>query len=154
MKKKHDFSKRARGEGYFRFTDTQPHLPRGVLLGQGNSDSCVPACTRMLLFDYLPSAIDDLNFSEAALRFVFHTDEQGSIIARIPEVLRASGIKKSFAYRTDLTIEQLRASLQQGDAIVVLRTPGNIHVVVVEQITENVVAIRDPLPPGRDHLTL
>lgn len=149
MKKKHPFSKRARGDGYFRFADTKPYAPRGVLLGQGNSDSCVPAYTRMLILDYLPDAVGDLNHSEAALRFMFQTDEQGSIIARIPKVLRASGVKKPLAYRTDLTIEQLRESLWGGDAIVVLRIPGNMHVVIVEQITADSVAIRDPLPPGR-----
>jgi predicted double-glycine peptidase len=103
----------------------------------------------MLIMDFLPDAIDDPNYSEAVLRAIFQTDEQGSIIARIPEVLQTSGVKKSFVNKMDLTFEQLREYLKREVAIAVLRAPGNIHVVIVEQVTASAVAMRDPLPPGR-----
>ena len=55
---------------------------------------------------------------------------------------------KRRAYASDLTLAQLRNALTHGDAMVVLRDPQNIHVVIVEQITADAVALRDPLSPG------
>lgn len=140
---------KARGEGFFGLADTKPYAPRGMLLAQNSEYSCVPACVRMLIVDRSPAALNDPNFSEACLRTRFQTNDQGSVIARIPTVLEESGISKAYVYRTDLTPTDLQQALAYGDAIAVLRDPRNVHVVVVEQISDKFVAVRDPLPPGR-----
>ena len=142
------FPAKARGDGFFSASDTRPYLPWGVLFGQSNEYSCVPACTRMLILDQVPGARHDPNLSEAFLRTQFQTDKEGSVIARIPALLRANGVEAPYAYASDLTLAQLRNALTHGDAMVVLRDPQNIHVVIVEQITADAVALRDPLPPG------
>lgn len=139
---------KARGAGFFGLADTKPYAPRGVLLGQSNEYSCVPACARMLIVDHWPAALDDQNCSEAYLRTQFQTVRQGSVIARIPAVLQAHGVAKSYVYRRDLTVDDLRHALTHGAGIAVLRDSQNVHVVIVEQLTDEFVAIRDPLPPG------
>ena len=70
------------------------------------------------------------------------------MIARIPAILRANGITKPYVYRSDLSLAGLRRAIEHDVVIAVLRDPQNIHVVIVEQITDELVAIRDPLPPG------
>jgi len=142
------FPMKARGDGFFSAAETHPYLPRGVLLGQSTEYSCVPACTRMLILDHVPAARHDPNLSETFLRTQFQTDKEGSVIASIPAILRANGVELLYVYQSDLTFEQLRRALTYGDAIAVLRDLQNIHVVIVEQITDDAVALRDPLPPG------
>lgn len=84
---------RAKGEGFFAAARTLPYRARGVLLGQDTPDSCVPACTRMLIYDLLPGAGERHIFSESYLRAAFETDTTGSEVSRIPEVLRGAGIE-------------------------------------------------------------
>ncbi len=142
------FPTKARGAGFFSAADTRPYLPRGVLFGQSNEYACVPACARMVILDHVPEAMHDPNLSEAFLRTQFQTDKEGSVIARIPAILRANGVEAPYAYASDLTLAQLQHALTYGDAMAVLRDVQNIHVVIVEQITEDAVTLRDPLPPG------
>jgi filamentous hemagglutinin len=141
---------KARGEGFFAAFDTVAYQPRGVLLGQATDDSCVPACVRMLLLDNLPHLEGDHRFSESFLRDALETTDEGSAVARIPAVLREMGVIRPYAFRADLTLSELRASAQSGAAVVVLRTifPESAHVVLVEEITDEVAALRDPLPLG------
>ena len=137
-----------RGNGFFGFAETMPYAPMGVLFGQSNEFSCVPACTRMLIVDHWPEAQNEPNFSEAYLRTQFRTAKEGSAISRIPAVLQTSGVGTPYLYRSDLSLEDLEHSLRLGNVIAVLRDARNIHVVIVEQMVGGFVAIRDSLPPG------
>ncbi len=141
---------KARGEGFFAAFNTRPYQPRGALLGQATDDSCVPACMRMLLLDNLPHLESDHRFSESFLRDALETTDEGSVVARIPAVLQEIGVVRPYAFRADLTLSGLRGSVQSGAAVVVLRTisPESAHVILVEEITDEVVALRDPLPLG------
>jgi filamentous hemagglutinin len=141
---------KARGEGFFAAVETRPYRPRGVLLGQATDDSCVPACVRMLLLDNLPHLENDHRFSESFLRGALETTDEGSSVAHIPAVLQEMGVVRPYDFRTDLTLSELRASAQSGAALVLLRTvfPESAHVVLVEEVTDEIVALRAPLPLG------
>lgn len=142
---------KARGEGFFAAVETRPYQPRGVLLGQATDDSCVPACARMLLFDQYTERASAYAFSESFLRGACATGRAGSVIARVPEILRQSGLRLPYHYRTDLTLAELQAAITRAFAIAVVRSqlPRAAHVVIVEEMTADDIAIRDPLPRGR-----
>jgi hypothetical protein len=101
----------------------------------------------MLIHDLLPGAGARLVFSESYLRAAFETDAAGSLVSRIPEVLREAGVE-GYDYRTDLSFDDLRLALRRGAAIVrvVGRQPDAAHVVIVEEADGQFVALRDPLP--------
>jgi hypothetical protein len=141
---------RARGEGFFAAFDTQPYQPRGALLGQAADDSCVAACVRMLLIDHFPERADDYRFSESFIRDICETGLDGSVVAIIPTVLQEMGVVRPYVFRARITLNELRESVQSGAAVAVLRTvfPESAHVVLVEEITDEIVAVRDPLPWG------
>ncbi|MGH9844887.1 MAG: hypothetical protein ACREEM_39730 [Blastocatellia bacterium] len=121
------------------------------MLGQATDDSCVPACVRMLLLDNFPEKAGDYLFSESFLRMDFETEREGSVITRIPEVLRQRGLTRPYLYQTDLAVDDLRGSLARGFAIAIVRTllPREAHAVIVEELTDDEVAVRDPLPQGK-----
>ncbi len=139
---------RARGDGFFAVKETLPYQPRGVLLGQKSEDSCVAACCRMLLLDQSPDSIDDHNFSESFLRAALKTDREGTIISRAPKVLREFGLAREYAYRRNLIIDELRKAVLFGSAIAIMRMvdDGEAHALIVEEISDEFVMIRDPLP--------
>jgi ABC-type bacteriocin/lantibiotic exporter with double-glycine peptidase domain len=138
--------KKAKG-GFFATKATFPYVPRGVLYGQATEDSCVPACTRMLIHDLLPEAQERIEYSESYLRIAFKTDRSGSSLKAIPTVLSQAGVLH-YVYRADLQIEELTSALQKASVIV--RLSGNNltegHAVIVDAIENDLVAIRDPLP--------
>jgi len=136
----------ARG-GFFAAQDTQPYQPKGVLLGQDTPDSCVPACTRMLIYDQVQGAREKIDFSETYLRHVFATDSEGSQVGRIPAVLRGAGLSQ-YVYRQDLTFDDLKRAVGRGYVIARLarRKPADAHTVIIEEIDDEFVALRDPLP--------
>jgi hypothetical protein len=142
--------KRARGDGFFAAADTKASQPRGRLLGQETGYSCVAACCRMLLLDYVAGAEDDYLVSESFLRAALATDFKGTAIVRIPEVLREKGMPITYHYRKDLTIDDLRESVESFPAIAMVRAKGDddFHALIVEGVTDTSVNIRDPLPEG------
>lgn len=133
--------------GFFAARVTFPYLPKGVLYGQATEDSCVPACTRMLIHDLLPDSVDSIEYSESYLRMAFKTDRSGSRMKAVPTVLSQAGIL-DYVYRADLQLDELKLALQKAHAIV--RLSGNNlsegHAVIVDAIENDLVAIRDPLP--------
>jgi ABC-type bacteriocin/lantibiotic exporter with double-glycine peptidase domain len=138
---------RVRG-GIFAANSTAPYLPRGVLLGQQRPESCVPACCRMLLFDFLPDARGDHHYSESSLRSTFHTNEQGSSLAMIVDVLRSNSIPLPYRYSHDVTAQHLQAATRTHPAVVIVRKrgyPGG-HALIVDGMDEASVLLRDPLP--------
>ena len=133
--------------GFFATRVTFPYLPEGVLYGQATEDSCVPACTRMLLHDLLPDAEERIEYSESYLRIVFKTDRSGTRMKAVPAVLSQAGIL-DYVYRADLQLAELKLALQKASAIVRL-SGSNLsegHAVIVDAIENDLVAIRDPLP--------
>lgn len=142
---------KAGGEGFFAAVDTHPYQPRGVLIGQATDDSCVPACVRMLLLDEFPHLADDYRLSESCLRNALETTSKGSSVAGVPAVLREMGMARPYIFRADLTLPELRRTAAGGTVMAVLRTifPQAAHVVLVEEVTETGVAVRDPLPLGQ-----
>lgn len=142
---------KAGGEGFFATVDTQPYQPRGILIGQVTDDSCVPACVRMMLLDEFPFLRDDYRLSESFLRNALETTRKGSSVANAPAVLLEMGATKSYSYRSNLTMPELRKAASRHAVMAVLRTtfPLSAHVVLVEDIAETNVAVRDPLPLGQ-----
>ncbi len=143
--------KRARGEGFFAAVDTLPYQPRGVLLGQETENSCVAACCRMLLLDQFPTMRQDYRYAESFLRTALATDEDGSPIAMIPEVLRQFGLAQRYIYRRDFTLEELRSQTVVHSVIAVVNAKSgeDLHALIVDAVWADAVAIRDPLPEGR-----
>jgi ABC-type bacteriocin/lantibiotic exporter with double-glycine peptidase domain len=142
--------RKARG-GFFASEEVTPYFPKGVILGQRDPNACVPACCRMLLFDILahPQANPDL--SESHLRNLFGTNESGSSISEMPEILRQLGVAEAYEYQRALTLEELGAAILRGSALVTVHSASyqGTHAVLIDEIVDNFVAIRDPLPPGR-----
>lgn len=140
---------RAKG-GFFANKATEPYQAQGQILGQSHPDSCVAAACRMLILDLRPELQDDIRFSESYLRDFLATDEEGALVRDIPGVLTEAGIE-SYEYRDDLTWRDLRKAVQWGPAIVRVfgATPDDGHVLIVEQIVMDSVAVRDSLPPNQ-----
>lgn len=139
-------SKRARG--FFDFTDTILVQPHGSLLGQRTPDSCVPACCRMILCDYFPELENNPDFSEHHLRNLFQTNKKGSSIKNVPVLLYQLGLPLNYEYREGMTLAELRATLLAGVALVTVRKLPDVgaHAVLVEEITNDWITVRDPLP--------
>ena len=142
---------KAGGEGFFAAVDTYPYQTRGVLIGQITDESCVPACVRMLLLDEFPHLADDYRLSESFLRNALETTNKGSSVAGVPAVLRDMGTIRTYAFLVGVTLVELRKATRAGAAMAILRTtsPQSAHVVLVDEVTETTVAVRDPLPLGR-----
>lgn len=119
------------------------YTPLGSVFGQGAQDSCVAACCRMLLDDY------GIEQAEAYLREALNLD-QGSYLSQVPATLQAFEMAQEFVYRDDLTLDDLKLAVQLGSALVFVKrvqdTTG--HALLVDEITESHIAIRDPLPLG------
>ncbi|MGH9831867.1 MAG: hypothetical protein ACREBD_29220 [Blastocatellia bacterium] len=139
--------KRARGDGFFAAAETLPYWPRGVLLGQQTGDSCVAACCRMLLFDQFPELRNNYRYSESFFRTALGTDQEGSTISITPGVLQSFGLARTYVYRKDLVIEDLRNLVRLAPVIAIVEagSVGRLHALVVDEISADLVAIRDPL---------
>lgn len=139
-----------REQGFFSFAETIQFKPRGVLIGQQTADSCIPACIRMMLFDQFPEKQDDYQFSESFLRTALHTDFRGTSLLKVPEVLSQLGISLKYEYCT-CSSEELKNSLHNAVALVRVTksNPNEGHLLLVEEFSDDFVAIRDPLPEGK-----
>jgi ABC-type bacteriocin/lantibiotic exporter with double-glycine peptidase domain len=126
---------------FFAAFETFPYAPRGVVFGQNKQDSCVAACCRMLLSD------QGIELPESDIRAALKVDG-GAFISKLPEVLRQCGLTTTYQYRHDLTIDDLRLTAQQGPAVAFVARPREKagHALIIEQITEQRVCVRDPLP--------
>lgn len=104
----------------------------------------------MLIFDRFPELEDDIGFSESYLRGFLNTDATGSVIADLPSVLRMATIDE-YEYRNDLTFDELREAVTRGFAVASVYKKSNEtgHVLIVEEITDETVAVRDSLPDNR-----
>ena len=131
---------------FFAKQETLPYVAKGIVRGQATSDACVPAVCRMLIFDHSPHLERDINFSESYLRHFLRTDSEGSTVSAIPSVLGLAGLE-TYEYRDDLTLAQLSEAVGRGFAVVSVRGKwAGWHVLIVEQITAQWVALRDSLP--------
>jgi ABC-type bacteriocin/lantibiotic exporter with double-glycine peptidase domain len=128
---------------FFSDVETWPYEARGVVIGQGRADSCVAACCRMLLSDHgieQPEA-----FIRAALKL-----EEGAFLSDAPRVLAEFGLNVSYQYRRDLTVDGLKKAVAEAAVIAYVSKPGQRagHAVLIEEITDQAVAVCDPLPEG------
>lgn len=131
---------------FFADKETLPYTAKGTIRAQAIESGCVPAVCRMLIFDRFPDLEDDINFSESYLRHFLNTDATGSAVFDIPAALRLAGID-NYEYRSDLTFEQLQEAVERGFVVVNVRGErAGWHVLIVEEITAEHVAIRDSLP--------
>jgi ABC-type bacteriocin/lantibiotic exporter with double-glycine peptidase domain len=137
----HPVSK-ARGY-FFAAFENFPYEPHGVVLGQNQPDSCVAACCRMLLHDH------GIEISEAFVRHALELEE-GAFVSQIPDVLQSLGLNRPYVYRRDLTVVDLAAAVKRGTAVVFVKMSGALdgHALLVEEMANDLVAVRDPLPEG------
>ena len=146
-------SRKATGKAkgsFFADKEIWPYSPKGVLRAQANKTACVPAVCRMLIFDRFPELEDDINFSESYLRHFLKTDAEGSLVADIPTVLRLAQID-DYVYRNDLSFDELHAAVTRGSAVVSVYKKATEagHVLIVEEVTAEHIAVRDPLPDNQ-----
>ena len=136
--------------GFFAHKETQLYFPKGVILGQSHPDSCIATSCRMLIFDLRPELRDDIQFSESYLRDFLETNLDGALVRDIPLVLRAAGIE-SYEYRDELTWQELQRAVQLGFVVVRVSgaMPNDGHVLIIEQIVRERVAVRDSLPQNQ-----
>lgn len=132
---------------FFANKETLPYIAKGVMRAQATENGCVPAVCRMLIFDRYPELENDINFSETYLRDFLNTDGTGSVIADILFVLRKATIA-DYEYRNDLSFDDLRQAVTRGYAVASVYRKANEsgHVLIIEEITDTHVAVRDSLP--------
>ncbi len=104
----------------------------------------------MLIFDFRPELRQNIQFSESYLRDFLETNQDGALVRDIPVVLRKAGIE-NYEYRDELTWQELRQAVQLR--VVVVRVSGAMpndgHVLIIEQIVLERVAVRDSLPQNQ-----
>lgn len=134
----------AKARGYFFAAfETLPYVPLQVVIGQYKAESCVAACCRMLLLR------DGIEVSEAFIRHALGLRE-GAFVSQIPEALQSFGFSTPYAYQHDLSIEDLAAAVGRGPAVAFVKTANALdgHALLVDEIANDLVAVRDPLPEG------
>lgn len=92
---------------------------------------------------------DGIEMSEAFIRHALDLKE-GAFVSQIPDILQSFGFNDPYAYRQDLGIEELVAAVNRWPAVVFVKTTNALdgHALVVDEIANDLVAIRDPLPEG------
>ena len=136
--------RRARG-GIFAAETLARYTPKGALVGQLTPDSCVAGISRMLLRDLVKDV------PEAHLRVALQTDRAGTDLHKLPAVLKQFGLPVRYVVRESLSLEELVKAVAVGPAIVPVKVKrgSDLHAVIVDEIDEEWVSIRDPLPEGR-----
>ena len=79
------------------------------------------------------------------------TDAQGTLLNKIPSVLRDFGVKENYEFLELESIDELTKFLTQHSAILAVKVADyeELHVVLVDIVFENFVYVRDPLPEGK-----
>lgn len=137
-----NYTDKRRAQGYFFAAfAVQPYRSKGALLGQYLPDSCVAACCRMLLADAHVSVL------EAELR-AWLDNQAGAFISRVPAVLQQFGLPTAYQYHADLTFPELQQAVELSPALVFVTRPRSKagHALLVDQIQDELAAVRDPLP--------
>jgi hypothetical protein len=137
---------KAIGEGFFAQAETLPYQPSGRVIGQMTKESGVSANCRMLLQD------EGLDAPEAYLRSALQTTWRGSDVPLVPEVLRQFGSVRRYVFWPDRSWAEFQEAVKRGPAMAMVsrpETPDEAHVLLVDAVEENLVAIRDSLPDGQ-----
>ncbi|HEX8844214.1 MAG TPA: cysteine peptidase family C39 domain-containing protein [Pyrinomonadaceae bacterium] len=136
--------RRARG-GIFAAETLARYTPKGALVGQLTPDSCVAGISRMLLRDLVKDV------PEAHLRVALQTDRAGTDLHKLPAVLKQFGLPVRYVVREALSLKELVKAVTVGPGIVTVKVKrgSDLHAVIVDEIDEEWVSIRDPLPEGR-----
>lgn len=136
--------RRARG-GIFAAESLARYTPKGALVGQLTPDSCVAGISRMLLRDLVKDV------PEAHLRVTLQTDRAGTDLHKLPAVLKQFGSPVHYVIREALSLEELAMAVNTGPAVVSVKVKrgSDLHALIVDEIVEEWIAIRDTLPEGR-----
>ena len=69
----------------------------------------------------------------------------------MPNVLKEFGLTRSFKWRKKLTFDELTEAVKRGRAVVSVKRKGDLfgHALVIDDIINNEVRARDPLPLGQ-----
>ncbi len=112
-------------------------------MGQGRADSCVAACCRMLLSDH------GIEQPEAFIRTALKLEE-GAFLSEAPRVLSEFGLKVPYRYCRDLATGDLEKVVGIATVVAYVSKPGQKigHAVLIDELSSQVVAVRDPLPEG------
>lgn len=129
---------------FFPESEQMPYQSPYKLIAQFNRDSCVAACARMILADF------NIDAPESYLASALET-YGGAYISRVPSVLKAFGLVHNFEWRKNLTIAELSKFLKHGRAIISLhhKEAEFGHSVIADDIIDDEVRLRDPLPRGQ-----
>jgi hypothetical protein len=75
---------------------------------------------------------------------------EGAFVSQLPEVLMSFGLNRPYAYRNDLILDDLEVAVKRGTAVGFVKVSGALdgHALLIEEIANDLVAIRDPLPEG------
>jgi hypothetical protein len=92
-------------------------------------------------------ADQEIEVPEAFLRNELELKE-GAFVSQVPAILQSFGFRDLYVYLHDLTIEQLTEAVRRGPAIVFVKALNMFdgHALVVDEIADDLIAIRDPLP--------
>ncbi|MBX3288441.1 MAG: minor capsid protein [Acidobacteria bacterium] len=127
----------SRAKGYFFVNEKiYPYKPKGAIFGQSDKYSCVPCSVRMILNDH------GQDIPEAFLREELGTNKDGTPLSRAAVLLNEQVPDKQFVFKRKAIIDDLLLE----PSIVNVRTPVDIHSVVVDRIDSNKVYLRDSLP--------
>ena len=129
---------------FFDESEQKPYLSAHKIIAQFNEDACVAACARMVLEDF------GIDAPESYLASALET-EGGAYLSKVPQVLKDFGVKNNYEWRTDLTIADLSKAVKTGRAIVLLqrKTAKFAHALIVDDIINTEIRLRDPLPIGQ-----
>lgn len=134
-------------DSLFSFFDESEQMPYSSphnLIGQINDDACVAACARMILADF------GINAPESYLASALET-KRGAYLSKVPRVLKEFGLKDNYEWRKTLTISDLSKAVENGRSIVSLQRKDAKfgHSVIADDIIDEKVRLRDPLPTGQ-----
>jgi hypothetical protein len=130
-----------------------PYQPEGWRGGQRTDYMCIAGSCQMMMN---APHIDQYELSAA-----LSLNQGGGYLHDVPQVLSQSPYNFSTSYRSSMTLNELQQALNNGSAIVTVKTSvtglaDNVasHAIVVDYIKDGYVAIRDPLPvrEGEAHL--
>ncbi len=129
---------------FFDESEQIPYLSAHKTIAQFNADTCAAACARMILADF------GIDAPESYLASALET-ESGAFLSKVPKVLKDFGGKPAYKWRNNLTIDDLSEAVKNGRAIVLLqrRNAKFAHALIVDDIINAEIRLRDPLPIGQ-----
>ena len=94
---------------------------------------------------------DGIEIPESYLRSILKTDWTGTDLREIPKALKFIGAKHDYIFARLDAIEELKNKSQQFPSIAAVKVASAIdyHTVLIDEISDDFVCVRDPLPLGQ-----